>query len=210
MRKAVVVIALAVLPLVPLTPASAGSEEPLLIGTVGPGFTIELTDAQGTQVSTLTPGRYHLVVHDLSSEHNFVMADEPAGRKFVIQTEVAFVGDRSFDLDLTPGNYAYACAPHFQTMNGRFLVLEPLPKKLAGTVTAAGRVTLTPRTVAAGRYRLTVRDRSKARGFRLVGAGIKRTTGRAFVGTRSWTFQLAAGTYRFGTDRRLTGRLVVS
>lgn len=51
---------------------------------------------------TLTPGRYHLVVHDLSSEHNFVMADEPAGRKFLIQTEVPFVSHASFD-DLREG-----------------------------------------------------------------------------------------------------------
>jgi hypothetical protein len=36
-------------------------------------------DAKGEPVVTLTPGRYHLIVHDLSSEHNFVMADEPAG-----------------------------------------------------------------------------------------------------------------------------------
>jgi hypothetical protein len=212
MRKGVVVVALAVLPLAPLSPAVA-SDEPLLVGTVGPGFTIGLKDAKGEPVVTLTPGRYHLIVHDLSSEHNFVMADEPAGRKFVIQTEVPFVGDASFDLDLTAGNYAYACAPHFETMNGRFLVLTPLPpapKKLSGAVTAAGRATLTPRNVAAGRYRLTVRDRSKARGFRLVGVGAPRTTARKFVGAKSWTFQLRRGTYRFGTDRRLTGKLVVS
>src|SRR5206468_2960660 len=100
--------------------------------------------------------------------------------------EVPFVGDASFDLDLTPGGYAFACAPHFQTMNGHFLVLTPLPpppKKLSGAVTAAGRATLTPRNIAAGRYRLTVRDRSKARGFRLVGVGAPRTTARKFVGS---------------------------
>jgi hypothetical protein len=126
---------------------------------------------------------------------------------------VPFVGDASFDVDLTAGNYAYACAPHFETMNGRFLVLTPLPpppKKLSGAVTAAGRATLTPRKVAAGRSRLTVRDRSKARGFRLVGVGVPKTTARKFVGSRSWTFRLRAGTYRFGTDKRLTGRLIVS
>jgi hypothetical protein len=201
-----------VVPLVPLSPAAA-SDEPVIVGTVGPGFTIDLKDTKGAEVVTLTPGRYHLIVHDLSSEHNFVMADEPAGRKFVIQTEVPFVGDSSFDLDLTAGNYAYACAPHFETMNGRFLVLTPLPpppKQLSGAVTAAGRATLTPRKVAAGPYRLTVRDRSKARGFRLVGLGAPRTTARKFVGTKSWTFRLKPGTYRFGTDRRLTGKLVVS
>jgi hypothetical protein len=80
MRKGVVVIALTVLPLVPLSPAAA-SDEPVLFGTVGPGFTIDLKDAKGEPVVTLTPGRYHLIVHVLSSERNFVMADEPAGRK---------------------------------------------------------------------------------------------------------------------------------
>jgi hypothetical protein len=55
-----------------------------------------------------------------------------------------------------------------------------------------------------------VRDRSKARGFRLVGVGPPRTTARRFVGSKSWTFRLKPGTYRFGTDRRLTSKLVVS
>jgi hypothetical protein len=46
MRKGVVVIALTVLPLVPLSPAAA-SDEPVLFGMVGPGFTIDLKDAKG-------------------------------------------------------------------------------------------------------------------------------------------------------------------
>jgi hypothetical protein len=58
MRKAVVVIALALLPLVPLSPAAA-SDEPVLVGTVGPGFTIDLSipaePAAPTGTGRLTP-----------------------------------------------------------------------------------------------------------------------------------------------------------
>jgi hypothetical protein len=38
---------------------------------------------------------------------------------------------------------------------------------------------------------------------------VNRSTGKAFSGSVTWTLQLGAGTYRFGSDPRLTGRLVV-
>ena len=206
------VIALAVLPLVPLSPAAA-SDEPVLIGSVGPGFTIDLKDANGDRVLTLVPGRYHLIVHDLSSEHNFVMADEPAGQKFVIQTEVPFVGDASFDLDLTPGGYAFACAPHFQIMNGRFTVVAPPPpppKKLSGAVTAAR-----PGDPDAAQRRRRVPPAHRARPLEGAGLPSRRRRGaaddRAQVRRRQdLDVSAQAGHLPFGTDRRLTGRLVVS
>jgi hypothetical protein len=38
---------------------------------------------------------------------------------------------------------------------------------------------------------------------------VNRRTTAAFVGTASWTVALARGTYRFGSDPKLSGRLVV-
>jgi hypothetical protein len=70
-------------------------------------------------------------------------------------------------------------------------------------------VSLSARRVAPGRYVVTVRDRSRSRAFRLVGPGVNRRTGRAFTGTASWSLRLRAGTYRYGDDRRLVGRLLV-
>jgi hypothetical protein len=44
--------------------------EPVLVGTVGPDTTITF-EAGGAPVTTLVPGTYDIVVHDLSTAHNF-------------------------------------------------------------------------------------------------------------------------------------------
>ena len=188
---------------------------PQLIGTVGPGFTIDLTDAAGRHVDVLTEGRYQLLVHDLSDIHNLVLGKKETGER-AAATEVEFVGDMTFTINLTAGHWAYACSPHFQTMNGSFAVVPVTPppapvakpRPLTARLTAAG-ATMGARRVAAGLYAITVADRSAARSFRLVGPGLNRRTGKAFVGTTVWRVRLAAGVYRFGTDLRLGGRLVV-
>jgi len=63
--------------------------------------------------------------------------------------------------------------------------------------------------VTAGPYKLTVVDRSRTRNFHLVGSGVDRRTSKKFTGSVTWRLQLEAGKYRFGSDPRLTGRLVV-
>ena len=132
----------------------------------------------------------------------------------LFQTEVPFVGDQTFTVDFPPGLYAYACSPHFDVMNGSFTVTAAPPpatttKALTATVDAR-TASLSQKTAAAGRYRITVTDRSKTRNFHLVGPGVNKSTGKAFMGRVTWTLQLRAGTYRFGADPRLTGRLAVS
>jgi hypothetical protein len=191
---------------------SANAETRVLVGTVGPGFTIGLADAAGTPVEAVPAGRYEFVVHDLSDIHNFVLGKKATGER-PVQTEVEFVGDKSFTVDLTRGLWVYACSPHFQTMFGRLTVLsgKPVqtpPRRLTATVTSR-RVAVAPRRVAPGRFVVTVRDRSASRGFHLVGPAIDRRTGKAFTGTATWRLRLRTGTYRFGDERRLSGRLVV-
>ena len=196
-----------------LVPASVGQAQPTrLVGTVGPGFTIGLTDAGGTQVRSLRPGRYDVDVRDLSDEHNFVLGHKSTGRR-PISTDVEFVGEVNVAVDLEVGQWVFACSPHFQTMNGSFTVSSPAPSpgapaRLTATVTSR-RVSLTPTRVAPGRFTLTVADRSRSRGFRLVGAGIDRRTGTTYTGTKSWQLRLRAGTYRYGDQRKLVGRLTV-
>ena len=187
------------------------SADPRLIGTVGPGFTMSLEDASGADVRTLVAGRYELLVRDLSDEHNFVLGKKSTGER-PAQTTVEFVGEQTFIVDLTPGLWVYACSPHFQTMNGQLTVTAPpttAPKRLAARVTAT-RVSLTPTRATPGAYVLSVDDRSPTRGFRIVGPGLDRRTGASYVGKKSWTLRLRAGTYRFGDQRKLTGRLVVA
>jgi plastocyanin len=219
-RRALLVSALLV---AAALPASAGSADlPRLVGTVGPGFTIDLVDADGKHVSELVAGRYELVVRDLSDMHNFVLGEKATGIR-PAQTEVEFVGDRTFTIELRPGLWVYACTPHFSTMNGRVVVVAetaetptapatPTPagaRPLQATVSGA-RAGLSAKRVSRGRYAIRVTDSSRARGFRLVGPGVRRQTAPSFTGTTTWRVTLRKGVYRFGTDRRLTGRLVVT
>jgi hypothetical protein len=196
-----------------LVPASVGQAQPTrLVGTVGPGFTIGLTDAAGSEITALRAGPYDVEVRDLSNEHNFVLGHKATGRR-PISTDVEFVGDVNVAVDLEVGQWVFACSPHFQTMNGQFTVSAPTPSpgapaRLTATVTSR-RVSLAPRHAAAGRAVLTVSDRARTRGFRLVGAGLDRRTGVAYTGTATWRLRLRSGTYRFGDQRTLAGRLVV-
>jgi plastocyanin len=214
MRSTVIAV-LALAPLLAFAPgpAARATDDPLLIGTVGPGFTIDLTDASGKHVTELVAGHYEVLVHDLSAEHNFVLGSKTANAR-VFETEVPFVGDQTFTVDLPAGRYAYACSPHFQVMNGSFAVVPPTqPAPQLSTLSASvtpSTLRLSARSVAAGRYRISVRDASKTRNFHLLGPGVNRRTGKAFVGRTTWTVALTAGTYRFGSDPKLTGVLRVS
>jgi hypothetical protein len=207
MRVAVIAGFLVVLGLVPATGAADGN--PQLVGTVGPGFTIGLTDANGKPVDTLVAGQYQLLVHDLSDIHNWALGSQTTNTR-ILQTDVPFVGDQTFTVDLTPGRYAYACSAHFETMSGTFVVVPPaVATKAISAKVDARRATMSVKQTAAGRYRITVRDASKTRNFHLVGPGVNRRTTKAFKGTVTWTLDLGAGTYRFGSDPKLTGRLTV-
>jgi plastocyanin len=198
-----------------LVPAATADETPVkLVGVVGPGFTIDLQYPDGTHVQSLRSGKYEVLVHDLSDEHNFVLGSKTANTR-IFQTEVPFVGDMTFTVDLPAGLYAYACSPHFQVMNGAFTVTDAQPPPTTTTKALTGKVdartaSLSQKTAAPGRYRITVNDRSKTRNFHLVGPGVNKSTGKAFMGRTTWTVQLRAGSYRYGADPKLTGRLVVS
>jgi len=115
--------------------ASAAGAEPaantLLIATVGTndGFNIGLTDANGTKVSWIAPGTYDVLVRDQSRLHNFHLAsnEDPT---VDFRTDVDFVGEMTFTVTFRDETgYAYACEPHWQTMNGDFYVSSrPAPQ----------------------------------------------------------------------------------
>jgi Copper binding proteins, plastocyanin/azurin family len=204
-------------------PLADPADNPVLIATVGTndGFDIGLADQNGGPVVRIPPGTYTIVVRDRSTLHNFHLAsNEDPSVNF--RTELDFVGEMSFTVTLKDRvRYAYACEPHFQTMNGAFFVgadtppppppptAAPLPVLRAG-VTAGGRPFLSRRSLRAGRYRVLVQDRSARANFHLAGRGVNRRTGMRFKGTASWTVRLARSTYRFGSDPEpLEGRLRV-
>src|SRR5262245_2999422 len=207
--------------------ASTAGAEPaantLLIATVGTndGFNIGLTDGGGTKVSWIPPGTYDVLVRDQSRLHNFHLAsnEDPT---VDFRTDVDFVGERTFTVTFRDETgYAYACEPHWQTMNGDFYVSSrpapppppqpppPLPL-LKGGVTANGKTYVAKRSVAAGRYRLAVQDGSRRANFHLVGSRVNRRTGIRFTGKKTWIVQLVGGSYRFGSDPKgLRGTLRV-
>jgi len=92
----------------------------LLRGTVGPGFTINLTK-QGHRVTRLAPGMYRIIVSDRSGIHNFKL--EKSGGAFERRvTTVGFTGSRTITVRLTRGRWEYYCEPHESSMEGHFTV----------------------------------------------------------------------------------------
>lgn len=200
-------------------PGVADAANPKLIGKVGPGFEISLTNEAGQRVTQLDPGTYDLVVTDESDSHNFNLSGPGVDER----TDVGFTGTRTFTVTLKEGNYVYECNVH-ATMTGRFTVGNPpppppppptptpaAPGKLTATVgpsfvislkTALGAIV---RSVKAGAFTITVRDRSNFHNFHLVGPGVNKSTGVAFKGTTTWKVKFAKGkTYRFFCDPHKT------
>jgi plastocyanin len=79
-------------------------------------------------------------------------------------------------------------------------------KQLIGTVgpgfsitlkTAAGAVV---KTLPAGTYTVSVRDRSEEHNFHLTGRGVDKATSLGSVATSTWRVRLTAGTYTFKCD----------
>ena len=99
------------------TSATTGSGA--LVGTVGPGFTITLTNG-GTPVTTLAPGTYKITVSDKSSMHNFDLFGAGGVSK---KTSVSGTGTVVWTVNLVKGSYTYQCDVHFASgMIGNFTV----------------------------------------------------------------------------------------
>jgi plastocyanin len=99
----------------PTTTSAAGGMT--LDGTVGPGFTISLTQ-NGQSVSTLKPGQYTITVDDKSDIHNFHLTGPGVDKA----TDVGGTGKQTWTVDLKAGSYHYQCDPHASSMNGNFTV----------------------------------------------------------------------------------------
>ena len=91
-----------------------------LVGTVGPGYTINLT-VGGKKVSKLKAGTYAFVIHDRASIHAWSL-DGPNGFAKDL-TQVPFMGTKTVTLRLKAGKYKYYCPPHESMMFGHFTVV---------------------------------------------------------------------------------------
>jgi plastocyanin len=90
-----------------------------LTGTVGPGFTITLTEG-GKKVTHLKAGTYTFSIKDESTMHSYAL-DGPKGfaKDF---TSVPFKGTKTFTVALRKGSYKYYCAAREAEMFGHFTV----------------------------------------------------------------------------------------
>jgi plastocyanin len=113
MKLALATAALAVALVAP----SALAAGKTLNGTVGPGFTITLTQG-GKKVSALQAGSYTFVIADKASIHDFHLTGPGVNKT----TSVAGKGTTTWKLTLKKGTYKYVCDPHASFMHGSFKV----------------------------------------------------------------------------------------
>jgi plastocyanin len=117
---------------------------PVLNATVGPGFTISLTQ-NGAPVTTLAPGSYTVNVSDNATIHNFHLQG-PGGVD--LATGVEATGNTSWDVTFSPGTYNFFCDPHQYEMQGRFSVSSTsTTSSTAATSTSTTISTTTTSTV---------------------------------------------------------------
>jgi plastocyanin len=199
-----------------LAPRGSAGANPKLFATVGPSAFIVVRDAAGDRVTQVAPGTYDIVVNDLAVEHNFHLS----GPGFDRFTSVEETGTETWTVNLTDAVWRYQCDPHASVMKSSFTVGagDPLPppnppaaRKLTGTVGPGFTISLRTtggaavKTLKAGRYAITVRDRGSAHNFHLIGAGVNRKTGVAYRGTpKAWTVTLGKGTLRWLCDPHRT------
>lgn len=174
-----------------------------LSGTVGPGFSIALRDSNGVKVTHLDPGAYTITIKDMADVHNFHLKGPGSVNK---ATSVELQQTVTWDVTFVDGSYTYLCDAH-PNLNGTFRVgaaPPPLPK-LTGRVkgrtitlkNAAGKLV---KAIPAAKYKIVVKDLTKADNFHLKGPSANKKTGVKFKGTKTWTVTLGAGSYVYRSD----------
>ena len=100
------------------TTATTPVDGSTLNASVGPGFEISLTGADGADVETLSAGTYTVEVDDQSDIHNFHLS----GGSVDESTDVSGTGTETWEVTLTEGAYSFVCDPHAGSMSGSFEV----------------------------------------------------------------------------------------
>ena len=90
---------------------------PTLNGTVGPSFTITLTQG-GKKVTKLKAGTYTLKISDMSNIHDFHLSGPGVNKT----TTVPGTGTSTWKVTFKKGTYKYVCDPHSSIMHGSFTV----------------------------------------------------------------------------------------
>jgi hypothetical protein len=180
---------------------------PTLTGNVGPGFTISLKDGSGNTVTQLDPGTYDIKVSDQSDIHNFHLSGPGSVNQ---ATDLDGTGSVTWTVTFIDGTYTYKCDAHPNSMIGTFEVGTPPPPPpsggtLKGSVGPGHAISLKKsgaavHSLAAGKYTVKVRDRSRKLNFHLKGLGVNRKTGVHFKGKKTWKVKLSPGKYVYKSD----------
>jgi plastocyanin len=201
--------------------AAARADNPQLVASVGANdaFAISLVDASGAAVTHLDAGTYTILVHDLSSLHNFHLTGPGVNQS----TDVEGTGDTTWTVTLRDGVYRFVCDAHPTTMKGAFAVgSATLPRpatQLRGSVGPGRTISLrrsdgSKVSVLTGvsQVVITVDDRSRTDNFHLSGKGVNKATGVGFRGRVTWRLSLSPGKYVYRSDRHrsLRGSFSVS
>jgi len=188
-----------------LLPGSAhpAARATALSGTVGPGFTIALRNANGIKVTQLDPGAYTITIDDMADIHNFHLKGPGVDER----TSVEGTGKTTWNVTFVDGLYTYHCDAH-PSIKGSFRVVNapPPPARLNGRVGPKRTISLRNasralvKVIPAGTYRVVVKDMTKADNFHLKGASVNKRTGVRFKGTKTWTLNLGEGSYSYRSD----------
>jgi len=191
--------------LLPSAARSAPQAGTPLTVTVGPGFSIKVTDASNNVIRQLDPGDYTLTVKNLSpsQEHNFHLTGPGVDRASAFSNLT-----ETWDVTVVDGLYKYKCDAHPTLMKGSIQVgpPPPAPKKLNGKVGPKVTISLktasgaTAKSVKAGTYMVAVKDATKKDNFHLLGPGVNKKTGVKFRGGATWTVKLKVGKYTYRSD----------
>ena len=192
-----VVVLLATIIVVAALSGSARAADPVLTADVGAGdgFGISLKDDTGKDVTHLATGTYTLLVHDRSDFHNFDLS----GPGVSVATPIEGKGDFTFTITIADGQYFFVCDAHVAQMKGQFTAgtatpptttTTPAPTptpatKVSASIGATGAVSFKPSGgLSAGKFSITVSDKSAKDGFRLSGACRRRRARRSRAPSR--------------------------
>ena len=115
-------------------PHAAPAADGTLAASVGPAFSISLTQ-NGSPVTNLAPGTYDINVSDTATVHNFHLS----GPGVDMATSVANMESTTWTVTFSAGTYHYQCDAHPTQLQGDFSVGSP-----GGTTSTVGTTTTPP------------------------------------------------------------------
>ncbi len=129
---------------------SAPTADGTLSASVGPGFSISLTQG-GSAVTNLAPGTYTVNVSDMSTFHNFHLSGPGVSQATVVDT----TSSATWTVTLSDGSYHFQCDAHPTMLHGDFTVgsgggTTTAPTTTTGTTTTLPGTTTMPGTTTQG------------------------------------------------------------